>query len=175
MSATTPPDGGRGAGAPHPPLESLYQQLILDHDRRPRNRGELPEKTVEVHMLNPTCGDEIRLQLRIEDVVIRQVRFVGQGCSISQASISMMTGLLEGKKLAEADAVAAKFTKLMHGDESVASDRALGDLRALKGVAKFPVRIKCALLGFDALLEALKRSGHEPETSLPAAPPKEGR
>jgi nitrogen fixation NifU-like protein len=165
------PPEGRGASAPHPPLESLYQQLILDHYRRPRNRGELPEKTVEVHMANPVCGDEIRLQLEIADDVIRTVRFVGQGCSISQASISMMTSLLQGKKLDEADAVAAKFTRLMHGDESMASDRALGDLRALKGVSKFPVRIKCALLGFDALLEALKRSGHEPSTSLPASPP----
>jgi nitrogen fixation NifU-like protein len=171
-SGTGTPDGaGRGASAPHPPLESLYQQLILDHYRRPRNRGELPEKTVEVHMANPVCGDEIRLQLRIEGDVVRAVRFVGQGCSISQASISMMTGLLEGKTLADADAVAGRFTRLMHGDDAVAGDRALGDLRALKGVAKFPVRIKCALLGFDALLEALKRSGHEPSAALPAEPP----
>ena len=170
---STPPEGGRGraADAPHPPLESLYQQLILDHYRRPRNKGELPDKTVEVHMANPVCGDEIKLQMKIEDDVIKAVRFVGQGCSISQASISMMTNLLEGKRLDEADQVAAKFTRLMHGDESVASDRALGDLRALKGVSKFPVRIKCALLGFDALLEALKRSGHEPSAPLAPQPP----
>lgn len=172
---TTPSDGARGASAPHPPLESLYQQLILDHYRRPRNRGDLPDRTVEVHMANPVCGDEIRLQMKVEDGVIRGVRFVGQGCSISQASISMMTGLLEGKRVEEADVLAAKFTRLMHGDEAVGSDRALGDLRALKGVSKFPVRIKCALLGFDALLEALKRSGHEPNSSLAGEPPGAGR
>ena len=143
-----------------PPLSSLYQTLILEHYRRPRNKGELADKTVEVHMANPVCGDEIRLQLRIEDDVIKAARFVGQGCSISQASVSMMTGLLEGRKVADADALAGRFTQLMHGDSAAASDRALGDLRALQGVSKFPVRIKCALRAFDALLEALERAGH---------------
>lgn len=166
-----PPEGGRGPSAPHPPLESLYQQLILDHYRRPRNRGELPDKTVEVHMANPVCGDEIRLQLKVEDGVIKSVRHVGQGCSISQASISMMSNLLEGRRLEEADQVAAKFTRMMHGDESLGADRSLGDLRALKGVSKFPVRIKCALLGFDALLEALRRSGYQPSSALAGEPP----
>ncbi len=147
-----------------PPLSSLYQQLILEHYRNPRNKAELPEKTVEVHMANPVCGDEIRLQLRIEDGAIAQARFVGQGCSISQASVSMMTALLEGRSLDDADALARRFTDMMHGDADAAQDRALGDLRALQGVSKFPVRIKCALLGFDALQEALGRSaqGGEP-------------
>lgn len=157
--------------APTPPLNSLYQQLILEHYRHPRNRGELPDKTVEVHMHNPVCGDEIRLQLKLEDDVIRAVRFAGQGCSISQASVSMMTGLLEGRKVSEADAIAARFTGMMHGDASAGSDRSLGDLRALQGVSKFPVRIKCALLAFDALLEALRRSGHTPSASLSGEPP----
>lgn len=141
-----------------PQLSSLYQQLILEHYRRPRNKAELPEHTVEVHMANPVCGDEIRLQLLLEDDRIRKVTFMGQGCSISQASVSMMTTLLEGKSVAQADALASRFTEMMHGDEEAASDRTLGDLRALQGVARFPVRIKCALLGFDALLEALKRT-----------------
>ena len=140
-----------------PQLSSLYQQLILEHYRNPRNKSELEEKTVEVHMANPVCGDEIRLQLRIENDRIAQAKFVGQGCSISQAAVSMMTTLLEGRRLDEADALAKRFTQMMHGDESAAKDRALGDLRALQGVSKFPVRIKCALLGFDALQEALKR------------------
>ena len=137
-------------------LSSLYQQLILDHYRNPRNKGELPEKTVEIHMANPVCGDEIRLQLRIEDGRIQEVKFVGQGCSISQAAVSMMTTKLEGRSLDEADALAKRFTELMHGDAEAAKDRDLGDLRALAGVSQFPVRIKCALLGFDALQEALK-------------------
>ena len=147
-----------------PPLNSLYQQLILEHYRSPRNKAELPDKTVEVHMRNPVCGDEIRLQLRIEDDRIADVKFLGQGCSISQAAVSMMTSLLKGRSVDEADTLAQRFTEMMHGDEEAAKDRSMGDLRALAGVSKFPVRIKCALLGFDALLEALKKTseGVEP-------------
>jgi len=139
-------------------LSSLYQQLILDHYRNPRNKGELPEKTVEVHMANPVCGDEIRLQLRIEDNRIVEARHVGQGCSISQAAVSMMTNLVKGKELPDAEEVAKRFTAMMHGDEQPARDKNMGDLRALQGVSKFPVRIKCALLAFDALQEAIKRT-----------------
>ncbi|MFV2007653.1 MAG: Fe-S cluster assembly sulfur transfer protein SufU [Longimicrobiales bacterium] len=141
-----------------PTLSSLYQQLILEHYRKPRNRAELLGHTVEVQMHNPVCGDEIRLQLRVDRDHIAEAKFIGQGCSISQASVSMMTVKLEGATLAEADDLVSKFVSLMHGDEAVARDRSLGDLRALQGVSKFPVRIKCALLGFDALQEALKQS-----------------
>ncbi len=141
-----------------PQLGSLYQQLILEHYRNPRNKAELPDKTVEIHMANPVCGDEIRLQLRMEDDRVAEAKFQGQGCSISQASVSMMTGLLQGASTDEALALARRFTELMHGNEEAASDRSLGDLRALAGVSKFPVRVKCALLGFDALQEALKES-----------------
>ena len=144
-----------------PQLNSLYQQLILEHYRNPRNKAELEEKTVEVHLANPVCGDEIRLQLRIEDDRIAEAKFIGQGCSISQAAVSMMTTLLKGRSLADADGVAKRFTQMMHGDQDAAKDKALGDLRALQGVSKFPVRIKCALLGFDALQEALKKNAGE--------------
>jgi len=140
-----------------PQLSSLYQQLILEHYKSPRNKGDLEDRTVEVHMANPVCGDEVRLQLKLEDGRIAQVRFTGQGCSISQASVSIMTTLLEGRPAAEAEALADRFTELMHGDEDAARDRGLGDLRALQGVSKFPVRVKCALLGFDALREALRK------------------
>jgi nitrogen fixation NifU-like protein len=142
------------------PLNSLYQQLILEHYRHPKNKSDLPDKTVEVRMHNPVCGDEILLQLRVEGDTIQSAHFSGQGCSISQAAVSMMTTLLEGRKLSDADALAARFTELMHGNTAAATDKALGDLRALQGVAKFPVRIKCALIGFDALLEALRQSGY---------------
>ena len=141
-----------------PQLNSLYQQLILEHYRNPRNKSELDEKTVEVHLANPVCGDEIRLQLLIENDRIADAKFVGQGCSISQAAVSMMTTLLKGRSLSDADVLAKRFTQMMHGDAEAAQDKALGDLRALKGVSKFPVRIKCALLGFDALQEALKKN-----------------
>ena len=139
-------------------LSSLYQQVILDHYRKPRNKGEMDDETVEIHMANPVCGDEIKLQLKIEDGRIVEARHQGQGCSISQAAVSMMTNLIKGKELAEAEEVAQRFTAMMHGDEAVAKDKAMGDLRALQGVSKFPVRIKCALLAFDCLQEAVKKS-----------------
>jgi nitrogen fixation protein NifU and related proteins len=146
------------------PLNSLYQQLILEHYRSPRNKSELPDNTVEIRMNNPVCGDEVKLQLRVEDGRIAEAKFTGQGCSISQASISMMTVLLQDATVEAAYALARRFTELMHGDEEAAGDRSLGDLRALAGVSKFPVRIKCALLGFDALQEALARQSAQAAT-----------
>lgn len=145
-----------------PPLQSLYQELILDHYRRPRNRGELEDADVEIHMNNPTCGDEITLRLRLAGQTIETVRFAGQGCSISLASASMMAQLLEGRSLAEADTLRARFRDLMHGDAEASRDKALGDLRALSGVAKFPVRVRCAMLAWNALEEAEKRVAGEP-------------
>lgn len=135
-------------------LQSLYQELILQHYRNPRNRGELQSPNVEIAMNNPVCGDEITLRLRVADQRIVDARFTGHGCSISQASASMMAQQIEGKSLAEVRELARRFTQMMHGDEEAARDRELGDLRALAGVAKFPVRIKCALLAWNALDEA---------------------
>ncbi len=146
------------------PLNALYQQLILEHYRRPRNRGTLEAPDVEVRMNNPTCGDEIVLQLRLRDGVVESVRFAGQGCSISQASASMMAQRLEGKRLEEADALAARFREMLHGSAEAAGDKALGDLRALAGVARFPVRVRCAMLAWNALEEAerqLRDTNHE--------------
>lgn len=150
-------------------LSSLYQQLILEHYKKPRNRGEIEGESVEVHMRNPSCGDEIKLQLRVEDGVIRDVKFMGEGCSISQASASMMTGILKDRSVDDALGLARRFTELMHGDEAAARDRALGDLRALQGVSKFPIRTKCALLAFDALQEAVRRSAPDDDTEDDAA------
>lgn len=104
-------------------------------------------------MNNPLCGDVIELHLRVGGNRIEEARFEGKGCSISQASASMMTGELEGRSVEEALELDEKFTRLLHGDADLARDEELGDLRALAGVAKFPVRIKCALLGFDCLEE----------------------
>lgn len=139
-------------------LSSLYQQLILEHYRKPRNKGRLPAATVVVHMNNPVCGDDIQLYLAVDaEQRVTAATFLGHGCSISQASVSMMTVRLKGKTLAEGLALAERFTEMMHGSKEAARDRTLGELRALQGVSKFPVRIKCALLGFDALQEAAKR------------------
>ena len=139
-------------------LSSLYQHLILEHYKKPRNRGTLEGGTIEVHMRNPACGDEIKLQMLVEDDVIHDLRFLGEGCSISQASVSMMTTMLKDSSLDDAMDLARRFTEMMHGDPEAAKDRSLKDLRALQGVSKFPIRIKCALLGFDALQEAVRQS-----------------
>lgn len=141
---------------PEPKLSALYQELILDHYRRPRNKGALEHPTHAVSLTNPLCGDEIDLQLRVDGGVIKEVGFVGRGCSISQASASMMTQLLKDRTLPQAVALAERMSAMMQGDEAAARDKALGDLRALAGVAKFPVRIKCALLPWNALSDAVK-------------------
>jgi len=140
-----------------PPLNSLYQQLILEHYKHPRNKGALEDADARAHLNNPTCGDEIWLMVKLDGDRIAAAKFVGDGCSISQASVSMMTQLLIGRTRAEAEELARRFTALMHGDAEAARDRTLGDLRALAGVSKFPVRVKCALLGWNALEEALKQ------------------
>ncbi|HXY68419.1 MAG TPA: SUF system NifU family Fe-S cluster assembly protein [Gemmatimonadales bacterium] len=139
-------------------LAELYQELILDHYRRPRNKGSLEAHTRRVALTNPTCGDELELDLLLDGDTIADVRFSGRGCSISQASASMMTQLIKGKTVAEARALAARFGEMMHGSDEAARDRALGEARALAGVAKFPVRVKCALLGWNALEESAKAS-----------------
>jgi len=141
---------------PEPKLSSLYQELILDHYRRPRNKGVLPQPTHTVVLNNPLCGDEIDLQLRLEDDVIKDIRFIGRGCSISQAAASMMTQLVKDHRRSDAVAVAQRVSAMMQGDEAAAKDPSLGDLRALAGVSKFPVRVKCALLPWNALTDALK-------------------
>ena len=137
------------------PLTSLYQELILEHYRNPRNKGELADHTAEARVANPVCGDEVTIQIRLDGDRIEEIAFDGQGCSISQASVSMMTALVKGTERSEAIRLADLFTDMMHGREGAASDRSLGDLRALEGVSKFPVRIRCALLAFDALRNAL--------------------
>lgn len=149
------PGGAESAHGGPLKLNSLYQQLILEHYRSPRNRGALEGTTSTAHVHNPTCGDEVLLMLKVEDGRIADARFQGQGCSISQASISMMTGLLKGKTRDEALALADRFTAMMKGDAGAARDRELGDLRALEGVRNFPVRIRCALLTVDAVREGL--------------------
>ena len=137
------------------PLTSLYQQIILEHYRNPRNKGELADRTVEGYVANPVCGDEISIHIRLDGDRIEEIAFGGQGCSISQASVSMMTALVKGKERGEAIGLADLFTDMMRAGEGTSPDRSLGDLRALQGVSKFPVRIRCALLAFDALRKAL--------------------
>jgi nitrogen fixation NifU-like protein len=138
------------------PLEELYREVILDHFRHPHHRGRVPDATADVEMYNPTCGDEVRVTLAIRDGRIVDVGFEGRGCSISMASASMMTDAVLGKTIDEARAVIADFKAMMQGREPAAD---LGELRALQGVAKFPVRIKCATLAWNTLEKGLGGDG----------------
>jgi nitrogen fixation NifU-like protein len=137
-------------------LSALYQELILDHYRRPRNKGTLEHADARAEARNPLCGDEVEVTVALDGDVVRDVRFTAHGCSISQASASMMTQLVAGRTVAEVAALRRRIADLLTGDPAAAEDPALGDLRALAGVAKFPVRHKCALMGWEALGEALK-------------------
>jgi len=149
-----------GEGLELSSLQDLYQQVILDHYRRPRNKGPLEDATHTLTLNNPLCGDVIDLMLKLEGDRITEVHFEGKGCSISQASASMMSGLLKGRTVRDALDFMDTFTRMLHGDTDAAADTGLGDLRALAGVSKFPVRVKCALLAWDCLQELVR-----PETS----------
>ena len=137
-------------------MDAVYQELLLDHYRRPRNRGDLPDANVTVEQRNPLCGDTLRLQLELDGDRVTAVGFTGQGCAISQAGASMMTQLIKGKTLADASALRERFRAMILGDADAATDKSLGDLRALAGVARLPIRVKCALLAFSALEQAMK-------------------
>ena len=143
-----------------PGLEDLYREIILDHYRTPRNRGELecpPAHRAEGH--NPLCGDEITVYALVDNGVLADVKVSGQGCSISQSSASMMSQAIKGKSLDEVRALVHRFKVMMSieedsGDEP-GPDVKMGDLEALQGVVKFPVRIKCATLAWNTLTDAL--------------------
>ncbi|HEY5022527.1 MAG TPA: SUF system NifU family Fe-S cluster assembly protein [Gemmatimonadaceae bacterium] len=135
-------------------IGALYQEMILDHYRRPRNKGTLEKPDASVEMKNPLCGDEITLQVAFDGDSVCDLRFSGRGCSISQASASMMTQLVKGKSPEEIEAIRTQFRDLMLGNAS-ADESQLGSLRALSGVARFPARVKCALLAWNALERAL--------------------
>jgi nitrogen fixation NifU-like protein len=153
-----------------PGLEDLYREIILDHYRTPRNRGELDTPpAVAVNGHNPLCGDEITVYLLLDrgvdgdgdDAIVTDIKIGGQGCSISQSSASMMSQAVRGKTVAQTRALLRRFKSMMSidvaeqpGDDEVA----LGDLEALQGVVKFPVRIKCAVLGWNTLDQAINEA-----------------
>ena len=154
-----------------PGLDDLYREIILDHYRSPRNRGELPTPPADVaEGVNPLCGDELRVFLIVDDGRITDIKVSGQGCSISQSSASMMSSIVKGKTIAEARAVLTTFKGMMNGhghehdgvepdtDTVASAPIKLGDLEALSGVVKFPVRIKCATLAWNTLDQLLDRA-----------------
>lgn len=138
-------------------LDDLYRRVIMDHYQRPRNRGRIEDNAVTIDMNNPTCGDRISLQLRVEDGKIKDAKFLGEGCSISQASASMMTEAIKGLSLEEALRLADLFSAMMQGEEVDTEQFPLEDIEALQGVAKFPARIKCATLAWKALEKGVKQ------------------
>ncbi|MDQ3878851.1 MAG: SUF system NifU family Fe-S cluster assembly protein [Actinomycetota bacterium] len=145
----------------HLSLDELYKEVILDHYRSPRNKGRLDPHDVALERNNPLCGDEIELFLRFDGDTLEGIAFDGKGCSISQASASMMTEKVKGLSSKEAGAMAESIKKMMAGEAEGDADQ-LGDLVSLKGVVKYPVRIKCALLGWNTLLEALDEGDVSP-------------
>src|SRR5215471_13432388 len=148
-----------------PEIEELYQEVILDHSRRPRNFGELPEAAVRVHGDNPACGDEIHLAVKFDGGGgLEDIKFTGHGCAISQASASLMTMKLKGKSRGEVEEMLNAFHDLVTSGNHDAPKK-LGDLRAMRGVRKFPQRVKCAMLPWRAIEQALLRREGEATVS----------
>ena len=143
-------------------LDSMYQQIILDHYKHPQHRGLNDPFDAEVHHVNPTCGDEVTLRLRIEDGRVADLSWVGEGCSISQASTSVMSELVVGEPIGQALELSDRFLDLMqpHGEDALTDDVAesLDDAVAFAGVSKYPARVKCALLGWMAMKGALAQA-----------------
>ena len=136
-------------------LDELYQEVVLDHYRNPRNKRRLPGADVDRSQKNPVCGDEVELQLKIRDGRVADAYFLGQGCSISQASASMLTEALKDKSLQEAQDIATAFRLLLQGKDP-GDLELLGDLVALRGVSHYPVRVKCAELAWDTFQTGVK-------------------
>ena len=146
-------------------LEELYQEVILDHSRRPRNFGELPAASVKVHGDNPACGDEIHLAVKFDgDGGLQDIKFTGHGCAISQASASLMTAKLKGKSRPEVEKMLRAFHDLVTTEKNDGT-KGLGDLQVMRGVRKFPQRVKCAMLPWRAVEQALRQSEGEATVS----------
>jgi nitrogen fixation NifU-like protein len=139
-------------------LDDLYREIIIDHYRNPRHKGHLTAPSACHEGVNPLCGDEVTVEVALDGGTLGEIAYSGSGCSISQSSASMMAEAVAGKSVPEARRLIADFTAMMRGDESIDLD-ALGDLEALSGVRKFPVRIKCATLAWHTLAEALTEAG----------------
>lgn len=141
------------------PMDSMYREIIVDHYKHPQHRGLLDDFDAEIHHVNPTCGDEVTLRLRVADGTVKDVGWVGEGCSISQASTSVMSELVVGRPVDEALAMQEKFLRLMQsqGQAELSDEEAdeLGDAVAFEGVSKYPARVKCALLGWMAMKGAV--------------------
>lgn len=141
-------------------LDQLYRSVIMDHYKNPRNKGVLADNNITVDMNNPTCGDVIHLTMQVEDGIVKDAKFEGEGCSISMASASMMTQIIKNKDVDAAVQYARVFSDMMLGKE-VDDSIDLGDIEALSGVAKFPARIKCATLSWKAMEKGIGKDSDE--------------
>lgn len=142
-------------------LDDLYRRVIMDHYKQPRNRGTFDADAVTINLNNPTCGDRIALQLRLEDGIVKEARYTGEGCSISMASASMMTEAVKGKTIEEALEIADRFSSMVKGEDVEFEE--YEDIEALSGVCKFPARIKCATLAWNALRKGVEEAEHSKE------------
>ncbi|AQQ52691.1 Fe-S cluster assembly sulfur transfer protein SufU [Planococcus lenghuensis] len=138
-------------------LDQLYRSVIMDHYKTPRNKGVINDGGISIEMNNPTCGDRIQLSMQVEDGVVKEAKFDGEGCSISMASASMMTQAVKGKEVDEALKLSEIFSDMMLGKEYDDSID-LGDIEALSGVSQFPARIKCATLAWKAMEQGVEKS-----------------
>ena len=156
--------------------DALYQELILEHNRKPKNFREMADADRKVEGRNPLCGDALTLWVKLDGDSIADVSFKGQGCAISKASASLMTSAVKGKTKQEAEALFERFHKLVLGELPEEEQTSLGSLRALGGVSRFPLRVKCASLAWHALHSALASDGNEVTTEHvgPEPPPLEG-
>ena len=156
--------------------EALYQELILEHNRKPRNFREIENADRTIEGRNPLCGDQLTLWVKMDGDRIADAAFKGQGCAISKASASLMTAAVKGKTRAEAEDLFDRFHKLVMGQLPESEQASLGSLRALGGVSKFPLRVKCASLAWHALHSALESNDSEVSTERegPEPPPLEG-
>ncbi len=137
--------------------DDLYGEILLDHNRYPRNFGALESPTVHVEGKNPLCGDELALDLVFDGDSLKEIRFKGQGCAIAMASTSMMTEMLKGKSAQEIREWIERFKNFMRDGGALPDDADMGDLEALSGISKLPVRVKCALLAWTTMEEGLKQ------------------
>ncbi|PLT33982.1 Fe-S cluster assembly sulfur transfer protein SufU [Bacillus sp. V5-8f] len=139
-------------------LDALYRQVIMDHYKNPRNKGALQDGSLVVDMNNPTCGDRIRLTMKVEDGKVADTKFDGEGCSISMSSASMMTQAIKGKDTETALKLSRIFSEMIQGKDFDNDGLDLGDIEALQGVSKFPARIKCATLAWKAMEKGLQEN-----------------
>ena len=144
--------------------DALYQEIILEHNRKPRNFREMPDANRTVEGRNPLCGDALKLWMKLDGDQIADVSFLGQGCAISKASASIMTSAVKGKSRAEAEHLFEQFHELVTGKLAESDQKSLGSLRAFAGVARFPLRVKCASLAWHAMRSALAGDAEEVST-----------